>query len=159
MINSEENNFNTNGEFDIGKFNTAFDKNKEKQKNIIKSNSEKRLNALTNLELQNNQKSNGPVINLFIEIKNCWFYLADDLLQQKFEIETFTKENRLFFIGITLIFFSTVLLCFNEFENIINCDNKLNNENNEKNKIIEKYYIYQNIPNVSNISNTMSVLN
>jgi hypothetical protein len=151
-VNSEANMFNTNGKFDIGIFNTAFNKNKETQKDITKSNSEKRLNTLNMLANQNNEYSNTPIINLFIQIKNSWFYLTDDLLQQKFQIETFTKENRLFFIGLTLIFFATILLFFNEFINN-------NNKDIESNKIIEKYYIYYGIQNGQNGQNGQNLQN
>ena len=135
-VDPETNNFNTNRKFDIGKFNTAFDKNKQTQKAITKYNSEKRLNMLAH---QDGERSNVSIVNLFIDIKNSWFYLIDDLLQQKFEIETFTKENRLFFIGLTLIFFATILLFFNQMNE--------SDEHVESNKIIEKYYIYQGVQN------------
>lgn len=38
-----------------------------------------------------------------VKIKDTWFGILDDLLHQQFYIETFTKENRLFYIGLTLV--------------------------------------------------------
>lgn len=111
-IQSEETNFYTNGEFDLGKFSAAFNKNKQTQKYMTKLNSEKRLNILEN---ENTIHTKKTIADILIEMKNSWFNLIGDLLEQKFEIETFVRNDRLFYIGMTLIILSIILLFFDQF--------------------------------------------
>ena len=106
--------FKTNDEFDLGKFNSAFDENKQKQKEINDYNSKIRLEIIKQQDIANNKKINMTIIDFLIKIKDSWFYLIDDLLLQNFSINTFTKNNRLFYIGLTFILFSIVLLFANQ---------------------------------------------
>ena len=117
LYNQESKLFQTNNEFDLGKFNTAFDENKLRQKSITEYNSEIRLKLLEKNDTNNININKMSIIDLSIGIKDSWFYLIDDLLLQKFTINTFTKNNRLFYIGLTFILFSVILLFVNEIDN------------------------------------------
>lgn len=127
-------------QFDINEFNRIFEKEKIKiKKEIIQHENDK----LSNLNEQQKDKSllEMNLQNIIIEIKNTWLDLINDLLQQKYGFDTFTKQNRLFFIGLTimiigLILFIYYLLVNDEPLQILHQDNKP----------IEKYYIYQVLP-------------
>jgi hypothetical protein len=97
----------TTTEFDINKFNKTF----ESQKETVNTDS---------LELQELNKQEKPkklynysLMELLIGIKDTWFYLFDDLLQKKFYTETFTKDNRPFFIGLTIVLFVIIIYLYN----------------------------------------------
>ena len=49
---------------------------------------------------------------IIIGIKDTWFGILDDLLLQRFTFDTFTKDSRLFFIGITLVIFGIVFYVY-----------------------------------------------
>lgn len=88
--------------FDIQKFNQEFEKKKELTKMYIGEIEQQRLQQLNQME-----KPKKPyeltVAEIIINTKDTWFSLVSDLFQQKFYSETFTKDNRLFYIGLTII--------------------------------------------------------
>lgn len=106
--------YTTNRKFDLGKFNDAFGGQKESRKKIN--------NELENYNLK---MIGGDIIkkslyqndmgDIIIGIKNSWFFLMDDLLQQKISTSTFTKDNRLFYLGITFILITIVMYIYNFF--------------------------------------------
>lgn len=103
-------------DFDSDKFNKEFVFKKERATIENKIKSQEKLNKLTE-EANKEEKSlyNLSVAELFIGIKNTWFGILDDLLAKKFEIETLTKNDRLFFIGLTIVVISTILYLYNFF--------------------------------------------
>ena len=133
---------NDRNKFDINKFNKVFDETKEETKKYIKVNEETRLHAL-NQDIIDKPLYSITISDIFIGIKNTWFYILDDLLQQKFTLNTFSKDNRLFYIGITLIFLGIIIYFFNFFNEGSSDNTTSNNDSYEK--IIEKHFIYQNI--------------
>lgn len=88
--------------FDLVEFNKKFEAQKEavKQQNL-------EINQQKLMELNEQEALKKPYELTFAEmligIKDTWFEIIDDLLQQKFYMETFTKNNRLFYIGLTFI--------------------------------------------------------
>ncbi len=59
-------------------------------------------------------------------------------MRQNYNIESFTKDNRLFYFGITFVIVGLIfLLYFSLTENNVQSD-----------KIIEKYYFYKNVPHL-----------
>ncbi len=130
--------FSTDDKFDINKFNTSFDKSKEDNKLTNKENDAEILQKLNSFTDSKPLYKN-TISEIIIGIKNTWFYLLDDLLEQKFTFDTFTKENRLFYIGITLMCISIILYFYNFFTS--NDEDISAQKSNEK--IIEKYYFYQ----------------
>ncbi len=102
--------------FDLDKFNKEFVFKKEKAvvENRIKS--QEKIDLLTK-EANKPMKSlyNLSVAELIIGVKDTWFGILDDLLGKKIEMKTLTKENRLFFIGLTIIMVATILYLYNFF--------------------------------------------
>jgi hypothetical protein len=99
-------------EFDSKKFNSEFDKKKEMDKQNSKMLADQRLNKM------NSTTTSKPLYQytmgeIFIGIKDTWFGIIDDLLLQKFTLDTLTKESRLFFIGLTLLIVGIVFYLYN----------------------------------------------
>ena len=98
-------------DFDLGKFNIVFDNNKK----IVKEH--QRLKDLEKLnELSQKKKHislyDQNIYQILVNTKDTWFNLLDDLLDRQYHPETFYKDNRLFYIGITIMFFSIVLYLY-----------------------------------------------
>jgi hypothetical protein len=75
--------------------------------------------------------------DILIGVKNTWFGILDDILAGDFNLRIFTRSNRLFYIGITLIVVAILLFLYNYFTE----------KREEKVITIEKHYIYENKPN------------
>lgn len=97
---------------DLGKFNKVFERTKEEAKREQKLIDLEKLNKLSE-ETQRVSLYDLTISQIIINTKNAWFYLLDDLLDQKFSLDTFTKDNRLFYIGITILFFSIISYLYN----------------------------------------------
>lgn len=135
---NDPNRYMSNGKFDLGKFNTAFQEQKDNQNKINAETDEYKLRMM-NSDVMPKSLYQSNISDIIIGIKNTWFYILDDLLQQKFTIYTFTKNNRLFFVGITLILIAIIMYLYYFFaEDESECKNKQNQ------KIIEKHFIYKN---------------
>jgi hypothetical protein len=93
----------TNSKFDIDKFNRYYEQYRERRRATMQTKMQEKLAEL------NRPRTEIPVYNqsvpkIILDVKDSLFNLLDDLLQGKIELETFFKNNRLFYLGITLIF-------------------------------------------------------
>lgn len=88
-------------EFDVRKFNIDFDVEKALQQKLQKEKEKKKLAEL-NKEPPKKKIYQLSVGEILIGIKDSWFDILDDILQGKIGISLFTKNNRLFFIGLTI---------------------------------------------------------
>lgn len=102
------------GDFDVIEFNKRFEQEKELTKTRIKELEQERLNKL-NVETKEKKITELTVVEILIGIKDAWFDLIDDLLQQRFSINTFTKNNRLFYIGATIAIIAIILYLYELF--------------------------------------------
>jgi hypothetical protein len=124
--------------FNLGRFNKEF----EKRINVHKN--EKKLEELKKLEKLKEEKSDKKISELTISeiligTKNTWFHLLDDLLDQNFGKDTFTKDNRLFYVGLTFFILAVILYLY------LMMSNKENKSHNENKSNIQKiYHIYPN---------------
>lgn len=130
--------------FDLAQFNKDFDINKDRALKSQIITDQKKLNALAD-------SANPPKVSLYnlslfqiiVNTKDAWFNLLDDLLDYQFNLDTFTKDNRLFYIGLTIIFFALVLYLY---AMIITDQNTIKNDNvtdKDKSEIKTIYNIYQ----------------
>jgi hypothetical protein len=92
-----------NNKFDIDKFNRYYEQYRERRR------ADMQKKMLTKLEALNAPAPEIPVYKqsvpkIILDIKDSLFNLLDDLLQGKFEFDTFFKNNRLFYLGIALVF-------------------------------------------------------
>lgn len=91
------------GKFDVDKFNRDFQQYKERRQTEMDIQLKQKADELT-------KKANIsiPIYNLgigetLIKFKDSFFGILDDLLRFDLSMNTFTKENRLFYIGLFLI--------------------------------------------------------
>ena len=127
----------TTTEFDVTEFNKDFEAHRENVGHQVSEIEKQRLQEFNKQE-QSKSIYNLSLFEIFIGIKDTWFGLFDDLLQQKFYTETFTKDNRIFFIGVTIVLFVTVIYLYNMIFSNFNSDQVDNN------KITEIHHIYHN---------------
>lgn len=122
--------------FSEADFNKKFEEDKELTKQLSKERERERLERLN---IEKNQKTIAElsVVEILIGIKDTWFELIDDLLQGKFNTATFTKNNRLFYMGITIVLVVLVLYIYYFFSTEQINDNK-------NNKVIKIYHVYPN---------------
>ncbi len=141
--------FTTNGEFDLGKFNDSFDKSKEEQKQITKINDTAKLNSLNQTISKKSlfQLSTGEML---IGIKDTWFGIIDDIIHLNFYTNQgkqsltsiFIKDDRMFYIGLTLLIIALGLYLYNYFDEEFYRDDNNFHEEIPVQKIIEKHYFY-----------------
>lgn len=152
---SYNDNSNSNNKFDIGKFNDSFEEQKNTKIQINNKIDEHKLQMMgTQLEEKTIMQS--TVSDLLIGIKNTWFYLIDDLLQQRFNVNTFTKENRLFFIGLTIVIIAMILHLYDYLSSDENNDNYDNYDNYDNHNYNNHNYNNHNNGNNHNNENNKS---
>ena len=95
-------NYDSGKKFDVKEFNVKFEQEKERTKTVGKTLDEQRL-AKLNKPPPKKQIYELSIGEIIINIKDAWFEILDDLLQQDFTLETLTRNNRLFYIGLTII--------------------------------------------------------
>jgi hypothetical protein len=98
-------------DFDLGKFNIVFENNKK----IVKEH--QRLKDLEKLNELSQKKEhislyNQTIYQILVNTKDTWFNLLDELLDGHYDPSVFYKENRLFYIGTTIMFFSIILYLY-----------------------------------------------
>jgi hypothetical protein len=104
------------GRFDSQEFNAAFEKSIETQKAKTRDIDREKLNKMSTEEIVK-PVSSLSIFEIIVGIKDTWFGLIDDLLQRRFTMVTFTKNNRLFFIGTTIILIIITLYLYDIFVN------------------------------------------
>ena len=88
--------------------NNAFEKEKIKQKNLYKQKISDRLKYLNNKQYKKSL-TDLSISETLNGIQNSWFEILDDILNQQTIYESFSKDNRLYFVGITIFFFAFIL--------------------------------------------------
>lgn len=101
------------GKFDIDRFNRDYDQYKIRRKDEMEKNIALKLAAL------NKPKPETPIYQqsigtIFINTKDGLFDTLDDVLQAKIELNTFTRNNRLFYIGLTMIFIACFIFLYTQ---------------------------------------------
>jgi hypothetical protein len=121
-------------------FNKTFEEQKDKTKKLEGELTKNKLDIMN--ETANNKKKlyDMSVLDIMIGIKDTWFNIIDDLLNKNISISTFTKDNNLFYIGITILIITLAIYIYNVL---------FNKDNSEKNENIQKiYHIYKYDPDI-----------
>jgi hypothetical protein len=97
------------GKLDIDKFNRDFEQYKDKRKIEMREQLQKKLDDL------GREPSEIPAYNLsmgqiLINVKDTILNILDDILRFKFELGIFTKDDRLFYLGILMLIIG-ILVC------------------------------------------------
>lgn len=141
------------GKFDIQKFNKDFEDRIQQTKETDKILEGRSLEQL-NKQVIEKKPYELSIAEIFVAIKDSWFGLLDDLLQQQFYVETFTKQNRLFYIGLTIVI---IVIMFYLYDIIIDGYSDNSNSNPNLNlynkKIVEIHHIYHNKNNQYQFNN------
>jgi hypothetical protein len=96
-----------NGDFYFDKFNLGFDQYRARRKKEMKKKMRDNLNEL-NKPIETTPLYNQSIGQILINTKDSMFQILDDMLQNKFTLDTFTRNNRLFYIGLVFI----LIACF-----------------------------------------------
>ena len=100
--------------FNVKEFNVGFEQARDITKAKIREQDKERLEVLGKTTYQK-KITDMSVGEILIGIKDAWFDLIDDLLQRKFSFETFTKNNRMFFFGLTVVIIVIVVYLYDMF--------------------------------------------
>lgn len=120
--------------FDITAFNNAFDE----QKNQTKGQAIKIDTELMKYGKNKKKIYDMSVLDIMIGIKDTWFNLIDNLLNKNVSVQTFTKDDRLFYFGITILLLTIgIYICGVLFNKDV-----VDNQNN----IQKVYHIYKYNP-------------
>jgi hypothetical protein len=116
------------GKFDIDRFNRDYDQYKKQRTNEMEEKLTHKLEILNKPpeEIPIYQHSIGKI---FIDTKDAIFEILDDLLQFKFNLNTFTRDNRLFYIGIFLIFIACFMFLYTL---VLSDENEIKKTNNNE---------------------------
>lgn len=139
---------------ELDKFNTEFER-KVIDKPILKCMDKNDLDK-RNILLTEKSITDLTVAEILIGIKDTWFGMTDDLIHLRISRETATKNNRLFFIGLTLVIIILLLFLYEYLiegddsktkEVVIKHIYKLTNDSN-KDKQMNKVFsdAFKNIP-------------
>ncbi len=97
--------------FDLASFNRGFDKYAEQERERIKKLEIERIKLL-NVGPKEKEIYQLNIYEILVGVKNSWFGVLDDLLEQRFSWTILTKNNRMFFIGLTFIIITILLYIY-----------------------------------------------
>lgn len=100
------------GRFDINKFNAQFDEYLAKEHNKRLVTDQKYLESKT-VTKRDKLLHELTFFELVVGMKNNFFDLLDDITSGNINNETWTKNNRLFYIGLLIVIFAVSLVCIN----------------------------------------------
>jgi hypothetical protein len=95
-------------QFDITEFNAAFEEMLKKQQEEGKKKEAEDLSQL-NATFRPKRVHELTIGELLVNMKDAIFDTIDDLLGFDFSVETFTKNNRLFYLGLFVVLFTLIL--------------------------------------------------
>lgn len=107
--------------FEVDRFNRDFDQYKVRRKLEMNESMRKRLEELNTPEPEP-PIYNQPIGKILIDTKDEIFNIIDDLLQFKISVSTFTKANRLFYIGLIIVIIAIIFYIWDLFINVSKSD-------------------------------------
>lgn len=113
----------SNGNFDIDKFNREHEQYRERRKKEMR----KKLRDKLVYYEEKIPVYHDSLGRIAIDTKDSVLHILDDLLQFRFELNTFTKDDRPFYIGVILILTAVFmyLLYISIYSNKKSTDNRL----------------------------------
>ena len=97
--------------FDLDVFNKKYENVRRRRQNLIKDSEQERLSKLniTSLNKKIHQYTIGEIL---FNLKNALFGILNDLLRFKFTMDTFIKQNRLFYLGLFILIIVLIIYFF-----------------------------------------------
>lgn len=111
----------------------------------IKSNSDtsntiQKLNKSAESEIKDIPFYKLNLLEMTIELKNTWFGILDDLLTGNITLDIILKDNRLFYVGFTILIIAIILYIY---DYAINPNDPFHNLITNGNGIVEIRHIYE----------------
>lgn len=97
--------------FDVKEFNKVYNEYVSKKRESVLEQEERRLDRLNNMK-EYVPLAGQSVGKHIINIKDTWFNILDDILQFRFNSSVFIKEQRLFYIGLTILIITISLYIY-----------------------------------------------
>lgn len=119
----------------LATFNKKFEEQKLQVKNRYKK-KEKELNSKSNKLPPYTPIYSQNMWSMLVNLKNAWFDIMDDLLNGKFSWNIFSKDSRLFYVGLTFCIIAIVLFLLEYITN---------DEKETKGNVMEVRHIYEYI--------------
>lgn len=129
--------------FDSAAFNNAFEEQKAKTRKLEGELIKNKLDIMNDTGNTKKKIYDMSVLDVLIGIKDTWFNLIDDLLNKNISMSTFTRDNNLFYLGITIMIITLVIYIYNT---LFNRDTSGRSGNNEH--IQKIYHIYKYDPDI-----------
>jgi len=126
----------TGDKFDVKQFNAKFDAFKQKvaTNNIVTDEQTlQKLNSQANITKTPIYMQTPEAI--IFNVKQTWFDIIDDISKYGFSFDLVFSHDRMFYVGMTFIFFALVLYALFILFDV--------EEEKHEQKIIEKHYFYQ----------------
>ncbi len=98
-------------DFDINKFNRFYEQYRIKRDRDMRRYMVDKLDKLdvkANIPMPH-QETTGSIL---IKMKDALFNILDDILQHRYTVNTFTKNNRLFYIGIMVLIIALIVFVY-----------------------------------------------
>jgi len=110
------------GEFDIKKFNEEYNKKEKQREEEQKKKDEEKLKQMNKEKIEYKNLYELSIGEILIGFKNEMFGIITDLLFFRYKsfdgfIEVFTKNNRLFYIGLLILFSVLIIYLTTSFTN------------------------------------------
>ncbi len=80
------------------------------------------------------------LLEMAIELKNTWFGILDDILAGNITLDIILKDNRLFYVGFTILIIAIILYIY---DYAINPNDSLQNLMTGGNGVVEIRHIYE----------------
>ncbi len=80
------------------------------------------------------------ILEILIEMKNTWFQILDELLAGNFSMSILIKNNRMFYVGLTILIFAIILFIY---DYAIDSSDPLKNLINSNGGVVEIRHIYE----------------
>jgi hypothetical protein len=142
MSNNTENdlpNYSTINETDINSQDTL---NTLNSNDIANSESEQvnKIIKPSNIEISEKPFYKMNVLEILIEMKNTWFQILDELIAGNFSMSILIKNNRMFYVGLTILIFAIILFIY---DYAIDSSDPLKNLLNSNGGVVEIRHIYE----------------
>jgi hypothetical protein len=145
MSNNTENdlpNYSTINETDINSQDTLNTLNTLNSNNISNSESNQinKMFQSSNIEISEKPFYKMNVLEILIEMKNTWFQILDELIGGNFSMSILIKNNRMFYVGLTILIFAIILFIY---DYAIDSSDPLKNLLNTNGGVVEIRHIYE----------------
>jgi hypothetical protein len=93
--------------------------NKSESMSILNSDSNisEQSNVILNPSVENKMDKSKPfhklnILEILIQLKNTWFGILDDLFAGNYSMSILVKDNRMFYVGLTVLIFAIILYVY-----------------------------------------------